>query len=213
MARINLLPWREELRKQRQTEFGYMMLGAAVAAVALVYFVISYYDGQIADQEGRNALIQAEIVKLDKQIAEIKELEKKKQELVTRIEIIQNLQLSRPLVVRLFDTLPRTLPDGVYLTELSRTGSALAMKGKTESNNRVSKFMRNIDDSTWLGSPVLEAITAEKSTGQASSQFLMKAQQILPKPAGGAETVDENVKKPKKSANPAKRAKPVKGGA
>lgn len=181
MAKINLLPWREELRREKQKEFGGMVLLSVIAAGVVMFFVYSTYESWINEQNERNALLQNEIALLDKKIAEIRELEKQKAELVKRIEIIQNLQLSRPLIVRLFDTLVRTVPDGVYLTELTRTNTALGMKGKTESNNRVSKFMRNIEESQWLQSPVLESITADKSPTGASSDFVMKAEQVVPK--------------------------------
>lgn len=181
MAKINLLPWREELRRERQKQFMGMLGLAVAAAVLAMFFVYSTYDSWINEQNDRNNILQSEISGLDKQIAEIKELEAKKKELVTRIEIIQNLQQSRPLIVRLFDTLVRTIPDGVYLTELTRSNTSLGIKGKTESNNRVSKFMRNIEESQWLNGPVLESITADKGNGEANSNFVMKAQQTVPK--------------------------------
>lgn len=182
MAKINLLPWREAQRKERQKQFGGLMMLSVIAAGVVMFFVWSTYESWINEQNSRNTLLQGEIAALDKQIEEIKELEKRKAELVTRIEIIQNLQQSRPLIVRLFDTLVRTIPEGVYLTSLGRVNTGLDLKGKTESNNRVSKFMRNIEESTWLGGPVLESITAEKSG--ATSDFVMKAVQNVPKKPG-----------------------------
>lgn len=184
MAKINLLPWREELRRERQKEFGGLITLSVAAAVIAMFFVYSTYESWTNEQNARNALLQNEIALLDKQIAEIRELEKQKAELVKRIEIIQSLQLSRPLIVRLFDTMVRTVPDGVFITELSRTNDILGLKGRTESNNRVSKFMRNIEESKWMYSPVLESITADKAAGSSNSEFVMKAQQTVPKATG-----------------------------
>jgi type IV pilus assembly protein PilN len=170
MPRINLLPWREQERKVRRREF-LVAAGAAVIAaviVALVGKVI--YSGWISDQNEKNHLLTKEIIKLDAQIADIQDLENRKQRLVARMEIIEKLQSSRPKVVHLFDELVKQVPDGIYLTQIKQNGTKLEIHGVAQSSTRVSTFMRNIDGSAWLANPVLQVVEATKdSTGGGSS--------------------------------------------
>jgi type IV pilus assembly protein PilN len=175
MPRINLLPWREQERKVRRREF-LVAAGAAVIAaviVALVGKVI--YSGWISDQNEKNHLLTKEIIKLDAQIADIQDLENRKQRLVARMEIIEKLQSSRPKVVHLFDELVKQVPDGIYLTQIKQNGTKLEIHGVAQSSTRVSTFMRNIDGSAWLANPVLQVVAATKDspTGSGSSFTLM----------------------------------------
>jgi type IV pilus assembly protein PilN len=175
MPRINLLPWREQERKVRRREF-LVAAGAAVIAaviVALVGKVI--YSGWISDQNEKNHLLTKEIIKLDAQIADIQDLENRKQRLVARMEIIEKLQSSRPKVVHLFDELVKQVPDGIYLTQIKQNGTKLEIHGVAQSSTRVSTFMRNIDGSAWLANPVLQVVEATKDspTGSGSSFTLM----------------------------------------
>jgi type IV pilus assembly protein PilN len=158
MPRINLLPWREEQRKQRRNQF-FMGLGGAVAAAAVVVLLANLVMGAIIDnQRARNQILEEEIKALDQRIKEILDLEAKKDSLLARMEIIEKLQRSRPEVVHVFDQLVRTLPDGVTLTSVKQTGPKLEIKGTAESNTRVSALMRNIDKSGWLREPDLEVV-------------------------------------------------------
>ena len=144
MAKINLLPWRAALKKQRQIEFA-AITGAVAAFALLVWLAIHLvYADHIAYQNDRNTLLQAETSKLDSQIREIQELEKEKQRLIARMKAIESLQSSRPLIVRIFDELVTTLPDGVYLTDVRQQGDSIEIQGVAESNARVSNLMRNI---------------------------------------------------------------------
>ena len=155
MPRINLLPWREAERKRRQREFAAMAIAGVVFALIVgvgVHWQISQW---ISTQKARNALLNKEIKALDKQIAQIKELEKTKESLISRMEIIQDLQRSRPSIVHLFDELVKTIPGGVYLTSLEQKGKTIVVKGKAQSNARVSSFMHNIENSDWIGNPTL----------------------------------------------------------
>lgn len=161
MARINLLPWRAERRARRQKEF-YGLLGASALAAALVgFFIVSYYNGQIDGQNQRNAYLQAEIRKLDSQIKEIAELDRKKAQLLARKQVIEELQSSRSQMVHLFDELVRTLPDGVRLTSIKQAGDLLTLEGLSQSNARVSTYMRNIEASGWMKEPDLSIIEAK----------------------------------------------------
>src|SRR5690606_15556888 len=160
MARINLLPWRAERRKQRQKEFGVMLAFAALAGLALWFLVNSYYNGQISGQEERNAYLQDQIRQVDIKIKEIDELDRQKSRLLARKEVIEQLQANRSQMVHLFDSLVRTIPDGVVLTSIKQEGEKLTLEGRSQSNARVSTYMRNLEGSGWMTSPELSIIEA-----------------------------------------------------
>lgn len=161
MARINLLPWRVERRKQRQKEFGVMLGVAAIAAVVLSFLIITFYNGQISGQNERNAFLTGQITQLDKQIIEIEELDKKKAKLLARKEVIEQLQANRSQMVHLFDSLVRTIPDGVALTSIKQDDVILTLEGRSQSNARVSTYMRNLEGSGWMTTPELSIIEAK----------------------------------------------------
>ena len=161
MAKINLLPWRQELRKQRQQEFIAILMGVVMVAVAIVLGGHMALSKQVSDQEERNAFIQAEIGKLDGQIKEIDELQKRREQLLSRMKVIQDLQGRRPVIVRIFDELVRVIPDGVYFTSLARTGDNFRITGVAESANQVSALMRNLDASPWFKNPQLSTVAAD----------------------------------------------------
>ncbi|MEG3191803.1 PilN domain-containing protein [Lysobacter sp. D1-1-M9] len=160
MARINLLPWRAERRKQRQKDFAKMLGLSLVAAIALAFLIISYHNGQIEGQNERNAFLQAEIAEVDKAIAEIDELDRQKSRLLARKEVIEQLQANRSQMVHLFDSLVRTIPDGAVLTSIRQDDQILTLNGRAQSNARVSTYMRNLEGSGWLTSPELAIIEA-----------------------------------------------------
>lgn len=180
MPRINLLPWRDELRAQRRNQF-YMAMGGAFGFAALIVLIGVLLMNTVIDaQYERNQLLQGEIEKLDVRIKEIIDLENKKDRLVARMRIIEELQTSRPEIVHLFEELARTLPEGVYLTSVKQSGKRLEINGTAESNTRVSAFMRNIDKSEWLTSPDLKVVEVKAGRGKNSrdSQFTVFAQQV-----------------------------------
>lgn len=193
MPRINLLPWRAELRARRRNQF-FIGLGGAVLAAALVIGLASLVMGAIvSNQQARNELLNGEIQALDKRIEEILDLETRKDRLLARMEIIEQLQRSRPGVVHVFDQLVRTLPDGVNLSAVKQKGASIEIKGQAESNTRVSAFMRNIDKSSWLKEPDLEVVEV-KSTGKRgdataprASEFTVVAKQVVSREAGEAQ--------------------------
>lgn len=158
MANINLLPWRAERRKLREREFYMMLLATAVAALAALFVAIFWMNHLIDDQNDRNAYLQTEIKSLDKQIEEIKELDKTRSQLLTRKEIIEQLQSNRSQMVHLFDEMVKTIPDGVRLTSMKQAGDVLTLEGVAESNSRVASYMRNIDVSPWMGHSDLRKI-------------------------------------------------------
>jgi type IV pilus assembly protein PilN len=177
MARINLLPWREAERKERQKEFGMMVLAGALISALAVYAVHSIIQGQIEAQNQRNGYLENEIKAVEKQISEIRDLDKTKQNLLARMNIIQELQSSRPQIVHLFDEVVTTLPDGVYLDEVEQTGNLVALVGQAQSNARVSAMMRNIDNSEWLEKPTLDFIESKEKTGTGYSHFKLIVKQ------------------------------------
>jgi len=177
MARINLLPWREELRAERKRQFIGTLGLAAVVGVLVSVMVHMSFESQISSQQSRNSYLKSEITKLDTKIREIEKLEKQREELLNRMQIVQSLQQSRPLVVRLFDELVRQMPTGVHLTSFTRKGLKLAFQGKSESTPRISAFMRNIEKSQWLEKPDVSGIKAEKKGNVPTTKFNMSASQ------------------------------------
>ncbi|MCP3999863.1 MAG: PilN domain-containing protein [Gammaproteobacteria bacterium] len=180
MPKINLLPWRDELRTQRRNQFYMAMGGAFLFASVVVLIGVFLMNGIIDSQQDRNKFIEQEIVMLDKRIKEILDLEDKKDRLVARMKIIEQLQQSRPGVVHLLEDIARSVPDGVYLSSVKQNGDKLEIKGAAESNTRVSAFMRNIDKSHWLESPDLKVVEvkSDSSKGLRASEFTVNAKQV-----------------------------------
>ena len=176
MPRINLLPWREADRKRKRQEFLVGIGGAVAIAVLLGLFAKLQLQASIDHQAGRNQLIKEQITEVDKQITEILGLEAQKQRLVARMEVIDQLQRSRPGVVHLFDQLVRTIPDGVYFTAIKQTGGKVQLNGVAQSQTRVSALMRNIEASEWLAEPALEKVET-KGSGDSGAEFVMFASQ------------------------------------
>ena len=170
MARINLLPWRAERRANRQKEF-YGMLGlAAVGGLVLSFLIWFHYNQQISGQNTRNQFLQAEIQKMEGKIKEIEALDKQKDRLLARKKVIEQLQANRSQMVHLFDSLVRTIPDGVALASIKQEGEILTLEGRAQSNARVSNYMRNLEGSGWMTNPdlsIIEAKAEEKTPGAA----------------------------------------------
>lgn len=162
MARINLLPWRDERRRQLTQEFTRQAVLAGLLAALVGGYGWYHVTGLVEAQEARNAYLQEEISILDEEIREIDELESTREQLLARMEVIQRLQQRRPQVVHLFDQVARKLPNGVHLVEINQSGDDLTLRGRAESNSRVSAFMRNLDDSEWLQRPRLEVIEIDR---------------------------------------------------
>jgi type IV pilus assembly protein PilN len=188
MPRINLLPWREEERKRRQRDFLVAMAGAFVAGIAMVGMTMFVYSGMIDDQQARNTRLQAEIAELDKSIKEIDGLEAQKVRLLARMEIIEQLQSSRPVIVHLFDEITRLLPEGVYLTGLTQTGGSVEVTGVAQSSTRVSALMRQIDSSEWLTDPDLVKVESTTPGPGRQARFIVTLKQV--QKGADAETED-----------------------
>ncbi len=178
MPSINLLPWREAERKKRQRDFGVAMGGAVIAGIAVVMLTILAYNQMISGQKSRNDRLTAEIVELEKSIEEIDGLERQKERLLARMEIIEELQKSRPEIVHLFDEMVRQLPEGVYLTGMKQTGARVEIRGVAQSSTRVSALMRQIDSSEWLGDPEVERVETKQSGNSRQSEFVVYLRQV-----------------------------------
>lgn len=162
MVRINLLPWREERRKQRKQEFYLMMGGAVGVGVLLSGLVWAYLNGQISGQQDRNAFLDTEIKKVEAQIADIAELKNKHQSLLARKEVIEQLQGDRYKMVHLFDAMMRTVPDGLVLTGLKQEGEQMTLIGRAQSNARVASYMRNLESAGWMKNPQVTVIESSQ---------------------------------------------------
>ena len=184
MANINLLPWREEERKELTQQF-LIVMGVSVAFVcAIIFSVHAFIGNQIDHQQDRNKILKDEIVRLDKALKQITDLEDTKEKLLARMEVIQSLQQKRPQIVHLFDELVRTVPEGIYLNKIIQKGTGLTIDGVAESNGRVSAYMRNIDTSEWMSTPKLSVIKTLKGSMR-SSEFTLTTSQSEPKTSVG----------------------------
>jgi type IV pilus assembly protein PilN len=177
MPRINLLPWREEQRRERKLAFLVALGGGTIGAIVAAFAAYLLMGSLVDAQQRRNETLRAEVKKLDKQIEEINDLESAKQKFIARMEIIEKLQRSRPQIVHLIDEIVRALPDGVYLTSVKQTDKRLKFEGVAQSSTRVSAFMRNIDASEWLKNPELEVVESAKGKAPGSS-FTLFADQV-----------------------------------
>lgn len=174
MPRINLLPWREADRKRKRQEFTVGVVGAIVIALLLGVLAKFQMQASINHQNERNQLVKDQILEVDKQITEIIGLEQQRDRLRARIDVIEQLQRSRPGVVHLFDQLVRNIPDGVYFTAIKQTGGKVQIDGIAQSSTRVSALMRNIESSEWLADPSLEKVET-KGAGDAGADFTLHA--------------------------------------
>lgn len=182
MARINLLPWRETQRQERQRNFMIALVGTALLAAALVFLGSHLVERQISGQDARNRYLKAEIAKLDRDIATIEQLEQTRDNLLARKNVIERLQENRSMMVHLFNHLARTVPEGVRLSSVRQTGEDITLQGTTQSETRISDYMRNIERAEWMHQPELRIIEAR--SGEDSAQpfrFELRARVASPK--------------------------------
>ena len=187
MAKINLLPWREAFRTEKKKEFLSLVVVVLVVAVLVAFGWDRVVNNQIESQNSRNQLLKTEISKLDKQVAEIKELKSRRQNLLDRMQVIQELQGNRPEIVKIYDEFVRAVPDGVYFTKMIRKGSQISLVGFAESNNRVSSLMRRLDASYKFSEPNLTKVQDSDVLGEDGSQFEMRVK-ILKAPVDSVST-------------------------
>ncbi|AWN73751.1 PilN domain-containing protein [Legionella anisa] len=175
MTQINLLPWRELKREQEKKLFTLMLLVSIVASAFVVFLINSYASGLVSNQVTRNQMLQKEINTMDAQIKEIKNLQKAREMIISRMSVVQHLQSTRTLMVHLFDELINITPSGVYLTQVEGKNDVITLSGYTESNTFVSILMRNIENNDWVHNPLLGEIKKEdnekKKQQSASNEF------------------------------------------
>ncbi len=178
MARINLLPWREAQRQERQRNFIMLVVAVAVLAGGLVFLANQGMNAIIAGQEARNNFLRGEIRALDREIAEIQDLERTRDNLVSRKNVIERLQENRSLMVHLFNQIAQTVPEGITLSSVRQAGTELTITGTAESESRVSNYMVRIDAATWLHSPQLRIIQvqAREQNPEQPFRFELRAQ-------------------------------------
>jgi type IV pilus assembly protein PilN len=186
VARINLLPWREEFRQEKKKEFLQIAVATLVVGLLFVGLWDRVVNAQMANQRDRNETLNQQISALDAKVKEIAELKERRQELLDRMTVIQALQSNRPEIVKIFDELTTAIPEGVYLTNLDRVGSDISLTGFAESNNRVSAFMRNLDQSYKFAEPNLTKVVADDELGEQGNSFDMRVKINEP------EVVEEN---------------------
>lgn len=176
MTKLNLLPWRETHRREKNIEFGITTGIFAVLTMGLVFMGLQFAQGKVDFQNQRNDRLNSEIVLLQQELMEIKELEKTKNDLLSRMEIVQELQAQRPKIVHILHEIASNLPDGVYLTSMRQEGETrLLLEGQAESNARVSALMRQLNESTYLSNPKLEIIAADKAFGSSTFKLSMNS--------------------------------------
>lgn len=180
MAKINLLAWREAYRKEKKEQFIAILIAVVLASCVGAYLWVSSVEAAIENQNARNRLLETHIAELQKQVDEIKKLKEIREDLLARIKVIQDLEGTRPVIVRYFDEFVRAVPDGVYLSLLSRTGDVITIEGIAESTNRVSSFMRNMEQSDWFTAPNVVSVVAEPKVGEEAKAFKLTVRTSAP---------------------------------
>lgn len=190
MTKINLLPWREERRKELQRQFFSIAGGVAVLSVLCVYVVFAYFQGEVDNQLLRNKRIQTNITELESKITEITELQKRREQIVDSMKVIQDLQGNRPVIVHAMGEIAKSIPDGVYYTKISKKGTTYHIYGIAETNNKISKLMRNLDESEWFKDPNLIKVTGNKAKDKddKSNVFELTVSEDIPSQANVSDT-------------------------
>lgn len=171
MANINLLPWRESLRDDRKREFLTTLVGVVLASAGVLFLVNTYITGEINAQSARNEFMQARLRVLDERVVGINELRQQKEDIRERMSVISDLQGTRPVIVRIFDELVRTLPEGVYYETLNRVDNTISMQGSAESYARITELLRALGDSEWFQEVELDDIAASDDENSKTEAF------------------------------------------
>ena len=180
MAKINLLPWREQLREERKKRFIASWVLTILVGVTVIFVGGLYITNSLNFQQSRNQFLQNELGQLEKSISEIKDLKRRRAQLLERMKVIQSLQGNRPVIVRVFDQLARVLPEGVYFKNVQLKGTRLVMVGVAKSNSRISALMRNFDASEWFSDPNLTAVRKVSVGGERLNEFDLTVLQVSP---------------------------------
>lgn len=190
MARINLLPWREELRRERQKKFMMSLLATAVLAVIFVFAVGMFFDQKIGNQQFRNDRLRAEIKSLEVRIKKIDELEKTKARLISRKQVIESLQASRSMTVELLDNLAKSIPVGVTLTSIKQQDMTLTLIGTSQSNARVSAYLQELEQNSLFLNPELDFVKAIANPANSTESYQFSIRVRLRPPISEEEMVE-----------------------
>ena len=178
MAKINLLPWRDELREQRKKQFVAICVGIALLGLVAVMLAWFYFDHKLEDQEQANQLITSTNQNLDTQLKTLDGLQERRNAIIERMKLIQGLQGQRPIAVHLIDELVRVTPGNMYLTRFSRSGDKFTFEGKAESPNTVAEFLRNLEASSWYRNAFMSSfLAAEEKKAQTPSSVVPRIEE------------------------------------
>lgn len=180
MAQINLLPWREEMRQEKKKEFLTQLGCVCIVTVLVAMAWVRSVDGAIAEQNARNNILNSEISLLKGQVEAIKSLKKERKSLLDRMRVIQDLEGRRAIIVHYFDEFAKAMPSGVYLLALSRSGEKFVVEGISDSNNRISEFMRQLEDSDWFTGTSIISISSDPDSGPQAQKFSLRLTATLP---------------------------------
>lgn len=194
MAKINLLPWREERRKELQRQFFSIIGGVVILSGLCVYVVYGYFSSEINDQIARNKFVQGKTAELETQITQIRELQNRRDQIVDSMKVIQELQGNRPVIVHAMGAIASTIPDGVYYTKIEKKGSVYKMYGVAETNNKISRLMRNLDESEWFKEPnLIKVVGSKEGDAEAkTSTFELMVMQETPGVSADAESESQS---------------------
>ncbi|TGG93279.1 pilus assembly protein PilN [Natronospirillum operosum] len=180
MITINLLPWREAERQRRKAQFVRVLIGSAVLAGLMVYAGHYFLGLELENQQARNQFIQERLQVMDENIREIETLRSERAELIERMQVIQQLQGDRPIIVHVFDEIARVMPDEVYFTSLQSQGNTLRIVGMSRTTTQISQLMRNFESSDWFTNPVLGSVTSQGSGATAANRFQLTVTRTRP---------------------------------
>lgn len=158
MARINLLPWRAEERKRSNKEFITLVIAITLLALLSAFAAWSYFNNELEEQRDANALVEQENSRLDAALTEIDSLEQRREDIISRMQVIQDLQGRRPVPVHLWDDLTKAIPPALYINNLKREGDLLTLTGLADNPNVVSSLIRNLDSTKWMGGSAVRNI-------------------------------------------------------
>jgi type IV pilus assembly protein PilN len=173
MAHVNLLPWREKQRQHQKQQYLAALLAVAAIVGLLFWFIGQAIDQQISNQNSRNQYLEKEIAILDAQIAEIKKVKDSKNAIEQRMALIEQLQVSRNVAPIVFDELAKLVPAGVAFESMRRTDNRIEIEGISDSNNRLSDFMRALDNSKIFVAAELSTIKSDSDAARAISNFTL----------------------------------------
>lgn len=173
MARINLLPWRDELREKRKKEFIAVSIGVALLGVLGVVGTWMYFDGRLEDQNQANQLVMSTNQNLDVQLKSLEGLQEQRDAIVERMKLIQGLQGQRPVAVRLVDELVRVTPGNMYITKFVRQGDKFTIEGRADSPNTVADLLRGLEASAWYRNAFMNSFLAVEENKQQPASSLV----------------------------------------